>query len=160
MQISTLLVILSTVTLGSALPSRYVFKGYCCFGLQDASNGYKVQQDMRSGLLSFNSGLGDGWYCLNSNRKDIVLRDSAYNACILDPYNQFQCLDPIAGSDVWTVRRNGDTRILYHEGSSFFSACSTGKGEEVYGSKPPSQLKCRKPVQLKVVGMSGSCDGF
>lgn len=160
MQPTTLLLTLCSAVAVTALPSTYIFKGFCCFSLQDTSSSNIVQQDTHSGYLSLNSGHSNGWYCLNSNRQDTVLRDGAYNACILDYRNQFQCLDPTPGSDIWTVKRTGGKTVLQNDGSQGFSACSSAKGEMLYGSNPPGDAKCRKLTQLAVVGMQGACNGF
>lgn len=153
--------ILPLISVAAAVAVPRDFKvppGMCCFNLAEASSGSPLQQDMYSGLVYLHSEQGQGQYCLDPNDKRNILWDRDFNACIVNYYNKVQCLDPTPGDDVWGLQRNGDKKLLTHNGSPDFKACNTAtKAEFLSGAEAPKDSQCRDRVQLFATNFQGSC---
>jgi len=159
MALFNLLALFCTAALAGVIPrsgTQDVPAGQCCFTLHDASTGKVVQQDQETGFLYLGSSQPNGWYCIDLSDTRDILWDDFNNACILTwPDEQFTCLDPTLGPNLWTLNHSGALR-LSHDGGAGYSACSSSSGEILYSNQ---KTGCRV-LQLKPQGLKGTCDGL
>ncbi|KAK5987177.1 hypothetical protein PT974_11297 [Cladobotryum mycophilum] len=158
-----LLLLSATVALAGVVPRRYIPDGYCCFTLSDTTTGKTVQQDEHTGILYFDAQQTDGWYCMDSADTRDVLWDTYGNACIIAQNQQFQCLDPTRGSNLWTLGKGGDNNnklLLSYDATPNYEACPNGEsGGEIVYSNNTNVAGCRV-MQLTAQGLQGACQGF
>lgn len=156
------LLLFSSITSALVIPRDYdVPAGYCCFTLTDPSTNKVIQQNKEYGFLYLDASQPKGWYCFNPSKPQPILWDDFNNACIIDWYGQFQCLDPTPGDDVWTLGHGGSNSsdlLLLHNGSPTYQACPNQSGGEFIASGA-SEAGCRN-IQLEATGLQGTCSSF
>ncbi|PNY26199.1 Uncharacterized protein TCAP_03867 [Tolypocladium capitatum] len=156
-----LLALFCTAATAAVLPrSQYVPDGSCCFTLHDAATGTMIQQEQRTGFLFLHSSQPNGWYCLDVADKRTVLVDDFDNACIIDSYLEFQCLDPTPGLTQYSLQQSGSQVLLKVDGTTDYKACpAQSGGEMIWGTQRASDPGCRT-LQLTARDFKGTCNGF
>ncbi|KAH7262155.1 hypothetical protein BKA59DRAFT_14369 [Fusarium tricinctum] len=158
----TLITLFCTLATSAVLPRNTVFDNHCCFTLQDVASGATVQENSNGNLL-LNAGKTNGFFCIDLSNSQNVLRDSAFNACFLDPRGTLKCVDPTPGFQSWTLKNGGSNTLLHHDGASTFNSCSktstSAKGTVLYGDKHTDATTCKKAT-LKAKNFKGTCKSF
>ncbi|KAF5656840.1 hypothetical protein FHETE_10771 [Fusarium heterosporum] len=158
----TLIALFCTLATAAVLPRDAAFKNHCCFTLQDVASGATVQENSNGNLL-LNAGKANGLFCIDLSNSQNILRDSAYNACFLDPRGALKCVDPTPGFQSWTLSKSGSNTLLHHDGGSTFNSCSqtslSAKGTVLYGDKHTDATTCKKAT-LKARDFKGTCKNF